>query len=178
MLNYCNTPYDIITSRLDFSVWKRMKNLAINLQPLIYGAFPVCRNYTVRAHLRNLSTSKRSRRKNRQQYARPLRCGIHPANLHSRHKEETGRGRTNDGQLHGTSNVSKKYQRGGKTSSPVLLIHFSISSVQIDGWLLIFFACLQHGNKVPKELCPVEQDHNAADHVDCAHGLCVELVAK
>ena len=23
-----NTPYDIITSRLDFSVWKRMKNLA------------------------------------------------------------------------------------------------------------------------------------------------------
>ena len=44
--------YDITTSRLDFSVWKRMKNLAINLQPLIYGAFPVCRNYTVRAQPR------------------------------------------------------------------------------------------------------------------------------
>ena len=43
--------YDIIASQLDFSVWKRMKNLAGNLQPLIYGAFPVCRNYTVRAHL-------------------------------------------------------------------------------------------------------------------------------
>ena len=39
--------YDIIASRLDFSVWKRMKNLAGNLQPLIYGAFPVWRNCTV-----------------------------------------------------------------------------------------------------------------------------------
>ena len=28
-----------------------MKNLAINLQPLIYGAFPVCRNYTAVVHL-------------------------------------------------------------------------------------------------------------------------------
>ena len=45
--------YDIIASRLDFSVWKRMKNLAGNRQPLIYGAFPVWRNCTVRAHINN-----------------------------------------------------------------------------------------------------------------------------
>ena len=29
-----------------------MKNLAINLQPLLYGDFPICRNYTVWAQLR------------------------------------------------------------------------------------------------------------------------------
>ena len=31
-----------------------MKNLAINLQPLIYRAFPVCRNYTVVAELSDI----------------------------------------------------------------------------------------------------------------------------
>ena len=64
--------YDIIASRLDFSVWKRMKNLVGNLQPLIYGAFPVWRNCTVRAHICNLGAPERRGRKNGIQYARPL----------------------------------------------------------------------------------------------------------
>lgn len=55
--------YDIIASQLDFSVWKRMKNLAGNLQPLIYGAFPVWRNCTVRAHICNLGASEWRKRK-------------------------------------------------------------------------------------------------------------------
>ena len=37
----------------DFSVWKRMKKPDWKPQnPWFYGAFPVCRNYTVRAHIR------------------------------------------------------------------------------------------------------------------------------
>ena len=39
-----------------------------NRKPLIYGAFPVCRNYTVRAHIRNHGTPERRGRENRQQY--------------------------------------------------------------------------------------------------------------
>ena len=43
-----------------------------NQKPLIYGAFPVCRNYTVRAHLRNDGAAKRRGRKNRVLHARSL----------------------------------------------------------------------------------------------------------
>lgn len=39
--------------------------------------------------------------------ARPLRCRIHPANLHPRYKAEAGRGSTNNGQLHGAGHVSR-----------------------------------------------------------------------
>ena len=35
-----------------------------NRKPLIYGAFPVCRNYTVRAHLRHAVAEKRGGREN------------------------------------------------------------------------------------------------------------------
>lgn len=66
--------YDIIASRLDFSVWKRMKNLAGNLQLLIYGAFPVWRNCTVRAHICNLGASEWRKRKNGVKY--PLRRSL------------------------------------------------------------------------------------------------------
>ena len=85
-----------------------MKNLAINLQPLIYGAFPVCRNYTVRAHIRDLGTIKRRGRKDRVQHARSLRRRLHAPHLHPRHKAEARRSRTTDGQLHGASDVSRK----------------------------------------------------------------------
>ena len=118
---YYNTPYNITTSRLDFSVWKRMKNLAINLQPLIYGAFPVCRNYTVRAHLRNPGAGERHGCENRQQYARTLRRGLHSPHLHPRNQAEAGRGRTNDGQLHGAGDVSrsKREERTEYPSAPL-----------------------------------------------------------
>ena len=99
-----------------------------NRKPLIYGSFPVCRNYTVRAHVRNLGTTEWRRCKNGVLDARPLRCGIHPPHLHPRHKAEAGRSRTNDGQLHGAGHVSRKkaqkYRREGKASSPVLFDSF------------------------------------------------------
>ena len=77
--------YDIIASRLDFSVWKRMKNLAGNLQPLIYGAFPVWRNCTVRAHICNLGASEWRKRKNGVEYAwtfRRVGHGVGQAGFH------------------------------------------------------------------------------------------------
>ena len=71
-----------------------MKNLAINLQPLIYGAFPVCRNYTVRAYIRNLSAPEWRGRKNRIEYAWPFRRGLYAPHLRSLNTgDETERGR-------------------------------------------------------------------------------------
>ena len=79
-----------------------------NRKPLIYGAFPVCRNYTVRAHICDLGTTKRHRRENCVQYARPFRRGIHAKNLHPRHAADAGKCSRKDGQFHGTSDVSKQ----------------------------------------------------------------------
>ena len=106
-----------------------MKNLAINLQPLIYGAFSGCRNYTVRAHLRNADTVKRRGCENRQQYAGALRRGIHPPHLHPRYEAEAGRSRTNDGQLHGASDVSRKRMRNtGEGAKPPLRYSLNLSA--------------------------------------------------
>ena len=57
-----------------------------NRKPLIYGAFPVCRNYTVRAHLRHHGTPERRGRENGQQYAGPLLGRIHAGHLCPRHR--------------------------------------------------------------------------------------------
>ena len=62
-----------------------------------YGAFPVCRNYTVRAHIRDLGTTKRRGRENRIEYARSFRRGIHIANLHPRHAANAGERCRKDG---------------------------------------------------------------------------------
>ena len=56
-----------------------------NRKPLIYGAFPVCRNYTVRAHIRNHGTPERRGRENRQQYARSLLSRLHAGHLRPRY---------------------------------------------------------------------------------------------
>lgn len=105
--------YDIIASRLDFSVWKRMKNLAGNLQPLIYGAFPVWRNCTVRAHIRNLGAAKWRRRENRIQYARSLRRRLYTENLYPCHTPDAGKYSRKDGQFYGTGHVKTKERRRG-----------------------------------------------------------------
>ena len=105
--------YDIIASRLDFSAWKRMKNLAGNLKPLIYGAFPVWRNCTVRAHICNLGASEWRKRKNGVEYARTLRCELHPENLHPRHAPDAGKRRRKDGKFHGADDVKTKERRRG-----------------------------------------------------------------
>ena len=102
-----------------------------NRKPLIYGAFPVCRNYTVRAHIRNLSTAKRRRRENGIQYAWTLRRGIHAKNLHPRHTPDAGKRSRKDGQFHGTSDVNKQKkhrasERIPSISSPPLFGHFAV----------------------------------------------------
>ena len=52
-----------------------------NRKPLIYGAFPVCRNYTVRAHLRHHGAAKRRGCKNRVLDAWSLLRRLHVGHL-------------------------------------------------------------------------------------------------
>ena len=56
-----------------------------NRKTLIYGAFPVCRNYTVRAHIRNISPSKRRGRENGVLYAGSLLRRLYAGHLCPRH---------------------------------------------------------------------------------------------
>ena len=69
-----------------------------NRKPLIYGAFPVCRNYTVRAHLRDHGTAKRCGRKNGVLDAGPLLGGFHAGHLRPRYHRRPTQSRPNDGQ--------------------------------------------------------------------------------
>ena len=69
-----------------------------NRKPLIYGAFPVCRNYTVRAHLRDHGAPKRCGRENRQQYAGPLLGRFHAGYLRPRHNGRPTQGGANHGE--------------------------------------------------------------------------------
>ena len=52
-----------------------------NRKPLIYGAFPVCRNYTVRAHVRDLVAEKRRGRADAFRNAGSLQRRIHAQHL-------------------------------------------------------------------------------------------------
>ena len=64
-----------------------------NRKPLIYGAFPVCRNYTVRAHICNLVAEKRRGRADAFRNAGTLQRGIyaqHLCPLDVRHETERG----------------------------------------------------------------------------------------
>ena len=76
-----------------------------NRKPLIYGAFPVCRNYTVRAYIRNLGTPKRCGCENRQQHAGSLRCWLYPSYLHPCYAADAAKCCREDGQLHGTDQI-------------------------------------------------------------------------
>ena len=62
-----------------------------NRKPLIYGAFPACRNYTVRAHLRHAVPEKRGGRENAVRRAGSLLGGVHAEHLHSRHGPDEAR---------------------------------------------------------------------------------------
>ena len=68
-----------------------------NRKPLIYGAFPVCRNYTVRAHLRDHGPAKRRGRENGVLDAGPLLGGIHAGHLRPRHHRRAAQGSANNG---------------------------------------------------------------------------------
>ena len=110
-----------------------------NRKPLIYGAFPVCRNYTVRAHIRNVGAPKRRGRENRIEYARSFRRGIHAKNLHPRHTADAGKRSRKDGQFHGTGHVKKQRaaERIRQTSSPTLSGHFAV-------WVTVWVRRLPH----------------------------------
>ena len=76
--------------------------------------------------------------------ARPLRRGLHPANLHPRHKAEAGRSRTNDGQLHGASDVSRKRMRNtGEGTKPPLRYSLNLSA-HFRVWVTVWVRQLTH----------------------------------
>ena len=52
-----------------------------NRKPLIYGAFPVCRNYTVRAHIRDVIVEKRRGRADAFRNAGSLQRRVHAQHL-------------------------------------------------------------------------------------------------
>ena len=97
-----------------------------NRKPLKYGAFPVCRNYTVRAYLRDPCLAERNRCKDRIQYAGTQQRRVHPRHLHPRHKQGTGTGGSKDGELAETGALTlKKYKTGWtakKAVHPVLFL--------------------------------------------------------
>ena len=64
----------------------------------MYGAFPVCRNYTVRAHLRDDGTPERRGCKNGVLDAGPLLGGLHAGYLRPRYYGRAAQGGTDDGQ--------------------------------------------------------------------------------
>ena len=69
-----------------------------NRKPLIYGAFPVCCNYTVRAHLRHHGAPERRGREDRQQYARSLLSGLYAGHLRPRYHRRPAESGPNHGQ--------------------------------------------------------------------------------
>ena len=72
-----------------------------NRKPLIYGAFPVCRNYTVRAHIRHDGDLQRRGCKNPVQHAGPLQRRLHSGHLHAHHQRYAERCGREDRRLHG-----------------------------------------------------------------------------
>ena len=99
-----------------------------NRKPLIYGAFPVCRNYTVRAHIRNVGIAEWRGCENCIEYARSLRRRLYTENLYPCHTPDAGRRRRKDGQFHGAGHVKKQRaaERIPSISSPPLFGHFVV----------------------------------------------------
>ena len=75
-----------------------------NRKPLIYGAFPVCRNYTVRAHLRNDGNFQRRGCENPVQYAGPFQRRVCAGHLYAYHQRYAARRGGEDRRLHGIGN--------------------------------------------------------------------------
>ena len=76
-----------------------MKNLAINLQPLIYGAFPVCRNYTVRAFVRRQFSAGGRQPEDRAGKPRSRDSGVHAGRLRPRDRAHETRLREPHGNI-------------------------------------------------------------------------------
>ncbi len=90
-----------------------------NRKPLIYGAFPVCRNYTVRAHLRHPGPAERGGRENCLLHPGPLQRRFHPGYLRSRHHHRPAGGSQENGWGAGTAAVVRKIPRAGMRWYPL-----------------------------------------------------------
>ena len=105
--------------------------------PWFYGAFPVCRNYTVRAHLRHPGLAERCGRKDRIRYAGPLLRRLHPGHLRPRYHRST----ENGGKYHGKHPlrccpvIPHLGQRSGQILSQTLIAeHFTGKCKQKGSW--------------------------------------------
>ena len=86
----------------------------------MYGAFPVCRNYTVRAHLRRAVAEKRRGRENAVRRAGSLFGRVHPEHLYPRHgPDEAGRCRHHRWGHQPADALKKQGQTGKILSGPV-----------------------------------------------------------
>lgn len=74
-----------------------------NRKPLIYGAFPVCRNYTVRAHLRHTCYRQRCGRQNPVWDSGAYQRQLHAGHLHPRHTGYAKSRQRHRWRLHGRS---------------------------------------------------------------------------
>ena len=105
------------------------------------GAYQVPRPET---YVRDLGTPKRRGCQNSILDARSLRRGLHPPHLHPRHKAEAGRSRTDDGQLHGASDVSRKRMRNtGEGAKPPLQYSLNLSA-HFRVWVTVWVRQLTH----------------------------------
>ena len=82
-----------------------------NRKPLIYGAFPVCRNYTVRAYILDAGNPKRHRPENGRGDPRSRLGGILAGRLHTRHNRHEKRSRAKNQRLHGKRRMTAKMNR-------------------------------------------------------------------
>ena len=72
-----------------------------NRKPLIYGAFPVCRNYTVRAHIRHDGNLQRRGCENPVQYAGSFQRRVYTGHLYAHHQRYAARRSGENRRLHG-----------------------------------------------------------------------------
>ena len=72
-----------------------------NRKPLMYGAFPVCRNYTVRAHICDHGNLQRCGCENAVQHAGPLQRRVHTGHLYAHHQRYAARRGGEDRRLYG-----------------------------------------------------------------------------
>ena len=78
-----------------------------NRKPLIYGAFPVCRNYTVRAHIRNDGNLQRRGCENPVQYAGSFQRRVYTGHLYAHHQRYAARRSGENRRLHGVGHGSQ-----------------------------------------------------------------------
>lgn len=103
-----------------------------NRKSLIYGAFPVCRNYTVRAYIRHDGHLQRCGCKDAVQYAGSLQRGLHSGHLHAHHQRYAERCGREDRRLYGIGHGN--YHPG--TSRPAGGKPVQGDSVR-EGWVIV-----------------------------------------